>query len=467
MELTFWGAARTVTGSGHFLKTYGRAIMLDCGLFQGSRQIARQMNTEFPIAPASVDAILLSHAHIDHSGNIPYFVNQGFKGAIYATPATTDLTRALLRDSGHIQEKDIEFLNRKLHAKGEQPLPPLYTLDDAERSLAQFRSVYYYRPFSVADGALQAEFLDAGHILGSAFTRMTINENGRQIRLLFSGDVGRKNMPILRDPDPTGEIDCLILESTYGNRRHQPYAGAETLLCESIGRVVGRGGKIVIPAFSMERTQEIVYALNNLWNAGKLPHVPFYVDSPLSVNITEIFRNHPECYDEEIKKVFLTDPDPFGFEGLIYVRDTQTSKSINKLREPCIIISASGMCEAGRILHHLANTISDARNAVFIVGFQAENTLGRRLVEKQPEVKILGDTYKVNAEIVVINSFSAHADSEELREFARQAAASGALKKIFVVHGEETAALALQQTLTADLPNIETVVPKRGETFQL
>lgn len=441
--------------------------MLDCGLTQGSRKTARQMNTEFAVPPASVDSVVLSHAHIDHSGNLPQLVRRGFRGRIHCTPATADLTRVLLRDSGHIQENEAEFLNRKLRRRGEPLIEPLYTMADAEQCLPLLQSVYYDQPFEVAGGSARVTFRDAGHILGSSYVEVSMLENGAEKRLTFSGDLGRNHIPILRDPDPPAETDALILESTYGNRPHEEYASVEDRLGRTIQRVIERRGKVVIPAFSVGRTQEVVYALNNLWNAGRLPRIPVYVDSPLSANATEIFRHHPECYDEEIREVFLTDPDPFGFEGLIYVRDKATSMRINKLSTPCVIISSSGMCEAGRVLHHLANTVTDPRNAILIVGFQAENTLGRKLVEKQSEVRILGDLYKVGAEVALFNAFSAHADAGELRDFALKAAASGRLKKVFLVHGEEAAIQALESTLAADLPHCEILMPERGQVFEI
>lgn len=469
MYLQFWGAARTVTGSAHLLIANNKRVLVDCGLSQGQRQLAREMNQQFPVQPNAMDAMLLTHAHIDHSGNIPQLVKRGFRKTIHCTPATMDLTRVLLRDSGHIQELDAEFLNRrqKNHKNG-QIVQPLYTMLDAEQALPYLKPTYYDTPVEVlSDGSVTAVFRDAGHILGSAFVEVAARENGTEKKIIFSGDVGRKNMPILRDPAVPNEADALVLESTYGTRKHQEYAAAKEKLCDALNRVVKRGGKVVVPSFSMERTQELVYALNNLWNDGRLERVPVYVDSPLSVNVTEVFRHHPECYNDDIKQVFLNDPDPFGFESLTYVRDTESSKRINRTPGPCIIISASGMCEAGRVLHHLANNIGDSRNAVFIVGFQAENTLGRKLVDKLPEVKILGEMHKVAAEVVVFNAFSAHADCDELREFARNAAASGRLKKIFLVHGEEEVITAFQQTLAADLPQCEILAPERGKVYPL
>lgn len=467
MELMFWGAARTVTGSSHLLTISGKRLLLDCGLFQGNRRLARELNVQFPVAPETVDEMILSHAHIDHCGNIPQLVKRGFKGPIHCTSATGDLARIMMRDSGHIQEMDVKFLNRKQKRNGEPLTQPLYTLADAEAALPRLKPVNYHQPLKVLKGLAVNEFYDAGHILGSAFVSLTINDDGTEKKLVFSGDIGRKNVPILRDPETPPEADYLILESTYGNRRHDEYAMAEAALGEAVGKVFARRGKIVIPAFSVGRTQEIVYALNKLWNKGKLPRVPVYVDSPLSANATEIFRNHPECYDDEIKQSFLHDPDPFGFEGLLYVRDVEMSKRINQLNGPCVIISASGMAEAGRVLHHLANNITDPRNAVLIVGFQAENTLGRKIVERHAEVRIFGDLYPLKAEVITFSAFSAHGDSEELREFAHATAATGRLKKIFLVHGEEQAALALQSTLAADLPKVQVEVPSRGDRLML
>ncbi|MBX7245845.1 MAG: MBL fold metallo-hydrolase [Candidatus Sumerlaeaceae bacterium] len=467
MKIKFWGAAHTVTGSSHLLLVDGARVLLDCGLFQGSRKIARQINSEFVIPPAGINEMILSHAHIDHSGNIPGLVKAGFRGPIYCTPATQDLTRVLLRDSGHIQESDANFLNRKKSRNHEPPVEPLYTMDDAERAIPLLRPRSYDEPFTVANGRLSAVFRDVGHILGSAFVEMTAAENGQTRKIIFSGDIGPPHKTILKDPEVPAEADVLIMESTYGNRCHAAEEDVEIKLADCVNRVVARGGKIIIPAFSVERTQEVVYALNKLWNAGKLQRIPVYVDSPLAVNVTEIFRHHPECFDQEINQSLIDDPDPFGFEGLIYVRDVMTSKRINMLRSPCIVISGSGMCEAGRVLHHLANNIEDPRSAVFFVGFQAENTLGRKLVDGLKEVKILGDPYQVKAEIVIFNSFSGHADAEGLRAFAGNVAQSGRLKKIFLVHGEETAMAALKETLGADLPNCEVIMPARGEEFEI
>lgn len=467
MKLTFWGAARTVTGSSHLLQFDGRTVMLDCGLYQGSRKLAREMNAQFAVPTQNIDLVLLSHAHVDHSGNLPSLVKHGYKNPIHCTSATTDLVRVLLRDSGFIQERDVEFVNKRHKKRGEPRIEPLYTVDDAERTLPLLRSHYYRQPFELLGGKIRIEYYDAGHILGSSFLDIGVRENGTEKKLVFSGDLGRKNMPILEDPDQPPEADYLILESTYGNRVHEEYEKVEDKLAAAMNKVIGRGGKIVVPSFSVGRTQELVYALNRLFSAGKLPRIPIYVDSPLSVNVTEVFRNHPECYDAEVKRVLLHDPDPFGFQGLIYVRDVETSKSINELDSPCMIISASGMAEAGRILHHLSNTIQNPKNAVMIVGFQAENTLGRRIVDRMPEVKIFGEMHKLAAEVFVFNAFSAHAGADDLRSFAREVARGKRLKKVFLVHGEEEIVLEFQKTLQEDLPGVQVLAPKRGETYEI
>jgi len=467
MKLKFWGATRTVTGSSHLLTVNNRRVLLDCGLFQGNRKLSRELNQTFAAPPPSIEEVILSHTHIDHCGNLPNLARNGFKGPIHCTGATADLAQILLLDSGKIQESDAAFLNKKAARRGDDPVEPLYTIADAERVLPQFRPYAYDAEVKALGGDVRARFRDAGHVLGSAFVEMEVREDSKTTRLLFSGDLGRRNMPILRDPEIPEPADVLILESTYGSRIHQEYAMAEQELAESVERVIKRGGKIIIPAFSVGRTQEIVYALNNLWNRGKLPRIPVYVDSPLSVNATGIFRAHPECYDDHVLRELQVDKDPFGFEGLLYVKDVEHSKRLNLLQSPCVIISASGMAESGRVLHHLKNNIGDPRNAVFIVGFQAENTLGRRLVEKQPEIKIFGETHQVLAEVKTFNAFSAHADHNELRAFAQAAAIGGNLKRIFLVHGEETGMASLQEALQQDLPGCEVIMPTRGEEFEI
>jgi metallo-beta-lactamase family protein len=464
MKLRFLGAVQTVTGSMHLLSVNGSRILLECGLFQGKRKQSFERNRNLPFDAGSIDSLVLSHAHIDHSGNIPLLVKSGFAGNIYATPATRDLCSAMLRDSGHIQEYDAEYVNKKRARKGLPPVEPLYTVEDATNSLQNFVSVGYGRPIQVAPGVMLT-FHDAGHILGSAIVALDIEENGQTRRLVFTGDLGREGMPILKDPQVVSEADYLIIESTYGDRLHDPIETAGKDLRKVIVDTYQEGGKVIVPAFSVGRTQELVYALHHLTKARRIPDLPIFVDSPLSVNVTEIFRLHPECYDEEVKEFLAkTDQqDPFGFHRLTYVRSVERSKELNFLREPAVIISASGMCEAGRILHHLKNNIENPRNTVLIVGWQAPHTLGRRLVERQPVVNIFGEEYRLKATVKTISGFSAHADRGELLGYARKLGSSR-LKAAFVVHGEDAASEALAEGLRG-LGISRVIVPHLGDEF--
>jgi len=466
MKIQFLGAARTVTGSMHLLTVNGSKILLDCGLFQGRRKESFERNRNLPVKAGSIDTMVLSHAHIDHSGNIPSLVKNGFKGNIFATPATRDLCSAMLRDSGHIQEYDAYYVNKKRARQGLPLVEPLYTIEDAAASLGNFVSVGYERSLVIAAG-VTLTFYDAGHILGSAIPVLDIEEGGKKRRLVFTGDLGRKGMPILRDPAPVHDADFYITESTYGDRLHDPIRTTDQQLREVIVDTYEQGGKVIVPAFSVGRTQELVYALNRLTEARKLPNIPIFVDSPLSVNVTEIFRLHPECYDEELHEFANAGKrrDPFGFHRLTYVRAVERSKELNFLREPAIIISASGMCEAGRILHHLKNNVEDPRNTVLIVGWQAPHTLGRRLVERRPVVKIFGQEYSLNARVETINGFSAHADRDGLLDYARSVGVAG-IKAAYVVHGEEAASLALADGLRS-LGVGKVTVPQPGEEFEL
>jgi len=466
MKIQFLGATRTVTGSMHLLTVNGSRILLDCGMYQGRREESFERNRNLPFDPITTDAMILSHAHIDHSGNIPTLVKKGFRGNIYTTPASRDLCAAMLRDAGGIQEQDILYVNKKRAKKGEPPLEPLYTVADATASLRNFVGVGYDRPLPVTPG-VTVTFRDAGHILGSAISVLDIEENGQKRRLAFSGDLGRKGMPILRDPQPVEDVDWLIMESTYGDRRHDSIESTDEELQEVVVDTYRRGGKLIVPAFSVGRTQELVYALHRLTNARDIPKLRIYVDSPLSTNVTEVFRLHPECYDHELNE-FIGDGDnrdPFGFHLLTYVRSVEESKELNFLREPAIIISASGMCEAGRILHHLKNNIEDERNTVLIVGWQSPDTLGRRLVERRPVVKIFGEEYTLRARVKTINGFSAHADRDELVGYAQELGVDR-LRSTFVVHGEEASSLALADGLReVGIKNV--VVPKPREEFEL
>jgi len=463
MEIRFLGAARTVTGSMHMIKSNGKTILLDCGLFQGRRAETYERNKSFPFDASTIDAVVLSHAHADHAGNLPNLVRSGFRGPIYATAATRDLCNVMLYDSAYIQERDIEYVNKKRKLKGEPPAEPLYTVDDVGLTMGQFVGVGYRQSFTVTDG-IACSYSDAGHILGSAVTRLALTNKGKSTTLGFTGDLGRKNAPILKDPETIDDVDILISESTYGGKVHEPITGTKESLLAAITRAVGRGGKVIIPSFSVGRTQELVYMMNELFDTGRLPAIPIYVDSPLAANATEVFRLHPECFDADALRMLHEHDDPFGFGKLTYVRSVAESKKLNDRTEPCVIISASGMCEAGRVLHHLANNIENPKNMILVVGFQAEHTLGRKLVERQPEVKIFGEVFKRNAEVVIMNSLSAHAGQDELLEFVTKLGHSKS-KTIFLVHGEPTQAEQLSlKLLESGFRNVH--IPNRGDVVE-
>ena len=469
MHIQFQGAARTVTGSMHVLTVGGRMVLLDCGMYHGRRDESRDRNSRFPFDPSDVSAVVLSHAHIDHSGNLPTLVHQGFRGPIYCTGATKSLCEVMLRDSGHIQQKDAEFITKKHRAKGLPVVQPLYTQEDVEATLPLFRGQPYSTVFGVDDG-IECRFEDAGHILGSASAALTLREDSQTVRLAYTGDLGRPNLPILRDPvfiGGDGGADFLISESTYGGRSHAPVEEMQEQLLGPIQRACERGGKIVIPAFSVGRTQEVVYTLHRLHGEGKLQRIPVYVDSPLSVNVTEVFRRHPECFDSETLAVLNSpaDNDPFGFERLTYVRSVEESKALNDVPGPCVIIAASGMCEAGRVTHHLANTIGDARNMVLIVGYQAENTLGKKLVLREPVVNIFGEPHTLRAEVVVLNSFSGHADRNELLRYIAGFPAR-AMKGIYLVHGDPDQSEKLRLGLQ-EAGFLRVGIPARGDEASL
>ena len=461
MRLTFWGAAGgQVTGSMHLLEAAGARVLLDAGLFQGRRAEARKLNAELPFDARRIDAVILSHAHIDHSGRLPLLINQGYHNPIIATPATRDLCGVMLPDAAHIQESDFEFLKR--HDRVGPEAEPLYNLADAVAVQDLMESVPYNRPHHIRKHFVTS-FLDAGHILGSASVDIRITE-GAGHRLVFSGDIGRVGLPIIRDPvPPSGAIDTLIIESTYGNRDHESVAGAEERLGEVVRRAAGRGGKVFIPSFAVGRTQELVYALHSLWKTGKIPGVPIYIDSPLAVNATEVFRMHPEIFDGREQFIEKTRA-LFDFPLVTYVRDVGESKALNTLNGPAVIIAASGMAEAGRILHHLKSGIGNHKNIVLFVGFQADHTLGRRIQDGASEVKIFGEMYPVAAEIETIGGYSAHADRAELRNWVRSI--GGPVGRAFVVHGENPAREAMARILAEE--GIKSVVlPDLGQGFDL
>jgi len=471
MRLTFRGAVGAVTGSLHQLDVDGERILLDCGLFQGRRAEARQRNREFPFPPDSATQVVLSHAHIDHSGNLPSLVRGGYSGPIYATPATVDLCGAMLRDSAFIQEKDAEYLNRRNSRRRKvdpdfdaERIEPLYTREDAEEALKLFQAVNYKTPTALSE-RLSFESYDAGHILGSSSILLHLRNGRNPIRLAFSGDIGRPGLPIIRDPQPPKEADYLIMESTYGGRLHRRDQDVKDQLTAIVRRVAGRGGRLIVPAFAVGRTQQLVLLLNELTTEGAIPDLPIFVDSPLATNATEVYKAHPECYDAETRAHLLDQREPFAFDRLRYVRDVEESKGLNELNYPVIIISASGMCEAGRVLHHLRRSVPDSRNAVLITGFQAEHTLGRRLLERRDEVSIFGDKVPLRAEVYKLNELSAHADQRELLQWLTPMAQNG-LKRIFLVHGEPTQSEALAAAIDERF-QIPVTLPVAGQAFKL
>jgi metallo-beta-lactamase family protein len=437
MEIEFVGAAQTVTGSMHLVRTKNGCILLDCGLYQGRRSEAYERNKNLPLPLKEIKAVVLSHAHIDHSGAIPMLVRGGWRGPIYATPATRDLAAVMLRDAASIQMQDARFLNRQAEKQGktEDPIVPLYDDEDALKAIAMFHSVPYgFQTWLGPNAALT--FHDAGHVLGSAITVLELVDGPKPRRVAFTGDLGRMHMPILKDPEVPEGIDVLITESTYGDRLHDDIRQMDDDLCAVVKRTVERGGKVIVPSFALERAQELVFALKNLRKQGRLPRIPVYVDSPLTVKITDVFKLHPECYDAETRALLAGQDSPFEFDELDYIESKEKSKAVSASREPAIVISASGMCEAGRILHHLKATIEDARNTVLIVGYQAVHTLGRRLVEKRPRVKIFGVEHERKADVVVLGGFSAHADQKDLIAYAQACRERGPVERIALVHGD-------------------------------
>ena len=455
MEITFIGAAREVTGSCHLLHVNGHTVALDCGMFQGRRSESAEKNRKLPLPIADLDAVVLSHAHIDHSGRLPFLVAQGYTRTIWSTSATRDLCAVMLADSAHIQEKDAEFLAKK----AKDFIEPLYGMRHAVRTMELMVGVPYNKPFDVVPG-VTGTYVDAGHILGSASVVLDCTEKGVTKRLVFSGDVGRSGLAIIRDPVPPKGADAVILESTYGNRDHESVEGARAHLARVVRETAARGGRILIPAFAVGRTQEMLYNLHSLVREGAIPSIPVYVDSPLAIDTTTVFQMHPEAFDqseEMVKRV----KELFDFPLLKFTRDVEESKAINAARGPMIVIAASGMMEAGRILHHLASGASDPRNTILIVGFQAEHTLGRRIVERQPVLRIFGDEIPLRAQVEIINGYSAHADRTELSAWLDQVkSTSPNLGPVWLVHGEpevqdaySTALVAKGYTVSCPQPN--------------
>lgn len=466
MKITFIGAAREVTGSKHLLTTEsGTNILLDCGLFQGKGLETDSMNRNLPVDPKTIDYLILSHAHIDHSGAIPFYVKNGFKGIIICTNATRDLCSILLADCGKIQEMDTKTNNKKRGKQGFKPLEPLYTLADAQKSMSFFVSVSYNFEFRVND-EVTVNFTDTGHILGAAAVNLKINEKGKEKHLCYTSDIGRYENAIIRDPQPFPQAEYIITESTYGDRLHDNKADSQDKLAAIVKQTCSvKRGKLIIPSFSVGRTQEIVYALNKLYNTGKLPKVNVYVDSPLSVNATNIMRMHPECFNEEIRQTMIDDPDPFGFNNLYYIQSSEDSKRLNNINEPCIIISSSGMMEAGRVKHHLANNISNPKTTILVVGYCEPKTLGAKIKRGEKQVSIFGTSYEVKADVEILESYSAHGDYFEMIKYLN-CQDKKKIKKIFLVHGEYEVQQKYKTTLENNrFKNIE--IPEQGQVFTI
>ncbi|MGZ3898700.1 MAG: MBL fold metallo-hydrolase RNA specificity domain-containing protein [Bacteroidia bacterium] len=466
MKIKFIGATESVTGSKHLLITEkGKQYLLDCGLYQGMGKETDALNRKLDIDPGNIEAVVLSHAHVDHSGNLPTLVKSGFNGKIYCTPATFDVCKVLLLDSAHIHESDIEFLNKRRRKKGESMLKPLYTVHDAENCLKHFRPIPFETDFHLCD-ELAFRFTETGHIIGSAAINITAKEKGKITKLTFTGDVGRYVDAVLRPPLPFPQSDYIICESTYGNRLHDPVENAQAKLLAIIKKTcIQKQGRLIIPAFSLGRTQEILYTIDKLRTAKLLPEIRIFVDSPLSSSVTGIVKEHPEAFNDELKDYIKQDPDPFGYEYVRFIESPTESKMLNEIKEPCIIISASGMCDAGRVKHHLRHALPDQKNTVLIAGYCAPNTLGARLVRGEKKVHIYGEFFDVKAEIETILSFSAHADYRELLNYlACQEKAK--VKSIFLVHGDPDAKTMFKETLEKEgFKNV--VIPLKGEIYVL
>jgi metallo-beta-lactamase family protein len=466
MKIKFFGAAREVTGSKHLITTdSGKRILLDCGMFQGKGLETDGMNRDLGFDPSLIDHLILTHAHIDHSGLIPYIYKLGFRGSIVSTNATRDLCAIMLTDSAFIQEHDTMTFNKRRAKKGLPLVTPLYSQEDAKACMGLFIGVPWDMKFRI-DENIKVKFTSTGHMLGSGVANIEINENGKIKRIAYTGDIGRPFDPILTPPVPFPQADILITESTYGDRLHHDEKVAEDeLLKVVIDTCVTKGGKLIIPAFSVGRTQEIVFTLNNFFNEGRLPKIDMFVDSPLAVNATTVFRMHSECYNENFLKVLMKDSDPFGFDNLFYITKVEDSKRLNDHKKPCVIISASGMMEAGRVKHHLANNISDPKNTILVVGYCAPTTLGARIVRGDKEVSIHGTVYPVNAEVKKIESFSGHGDYKEMISFI-SCQDKKALAKTFIVHGEyETQKKYVVSLQNEGFSNIE--IPAKGQEYEI
>lgn len=468
MDISFLGAAKTVTGSCFMVTTNKYKFLVDCGMFQGQNKEVMLNVDDFTFAPKDIDFVLLTHAHIDHSGRIPKLCNNGFKGKIYATKATTDLCKVMLPDSGHIQENEIEWINKKRVRAGKHTIPPLYTVDDAIRSLEYFEPVSYNEPVYINDN-IKAVFRDAGHMLGSSIIEVWVKENGKETKVVFTGDLGNNDTPILRDPEFIDSADILVMESTYGDRNHKEREDRFEQFLDIVNETIDNGGRVVIPSFAVGRTQEIVYGLNaNQEKYGekykKILKIPVYMDSPLAISATEIYKDNVQCYDEEARKYIVEGDNPVDFPTLTVTKSVDESKAINESTEPAIIISASGMCEAGRIRHHLKHNLWSEKNTVLFVGYQAVGTLGRRLIDGEKQVRLFGEDISVNARIEYIEGFSGHADQTALLNWFDNIKHKPT--NVFIVHGEEES----QEVLAGKIKEkygVNVVIPSRGDVFEI
>lgn len=462
MYLEFYGAAGQVTGSLHRLHVGGKDILLDCGLFQGHRAEANRLNREMPDFAVGAHCLVLSHAHLDHSGNLPSLVKRGFKGNIFCTPCTRDLCSVMLRDAAMIQEQDARYLNNRYRRQGiDEHVEPIYTTADATRAVSQMISIPYKRRMPIAPG-VTLTFHNSGHVLGSALVVLDIEEQGQKRRLLFTGDLGRDELPLLQSPEVVPDVDFLLTESTYGDRQHPPFAATDDALAKIVNKTIERKGRVFIPTFALERAQEVLFSLERLHEQNKVPRVPIYIDSPLAIAITEIYKLHPDGLAPEVQARILDRNDPFSPPGLHYVSDVSSSKALQASGEPCIVIAGSGMCEGGRILHHFRDGLSNEKNAVVSVGFMAQHTLGRRLLEGRRQVKVFGLERDVRATIHSLDGLSAHGDRDDLVAFARETARVGNVRQIAIIHGEDDARESLAQAFR-DEGLVSAVIPQKGE----
>lgn len=463
MAIKFCGGARTVTGSMHLVSTNHSNVILDCGLFHGHRDEYYEVNSHFSFNPQNLDACILSHAHIDHCGNIPTLIKNGFRSSIYSTPTTRELSRYMLLDSGFIQEEDIKYVNKINKRRGLPSRAPLYTIKEAKKSLKYFRALDYHKTLPLSKD-ISLTFYEAGHILGSAIAVLDVKTRKEPIRIAYAVDLGRVDMPLLRNPEIPKGIDYLIIESTYGGRAHEDIKDAEAKLAYAIMKTVKRGGKIIIPSFALERTQFIVFFISELIKRKKIKKIPIYVDGPLAVNLTEVFRNNSQYFDDVTSRAFLSKEDPLGYDNITYIRDVNESKKLHNIYKPAIIISASGMCENGRILHHLKNNVENPKNTIIVIGYMAKNTLGKRIVERNETVRIFGRPYDLRAEVVIINAFSAHADKNGLIDYCRNCRED--LKQVFIVHGDPEQAESLRVDLRRKF-NMKPRIPAKNEIVYL